>query len=434
MRRRPVHLNVLLFVAVAGQVTMLLLATVIIGQFRAAQMVGAGDIGSAYMQGFLTPYAEAAHATGELSPQMQAELRALVGPIAAKRRFDAIRIRAKDGSVMFASDSAADALAESPEEFLQAASGLTIAEIHPPKGDVDLGFYPMVEIYAPIYDKTTAQLIAVGEIYQDARSILAERTTFERTVWGAVILAIVGFLAIMFVVARQHRQLVLQFEQQRAIAAQNQQLHAEANAAWQSSGQTHEALLNHLGAELHDGPIQMLSLLALMKEPGPVNGGAAGPSAQSVARDVLTDLRRISAGLILPDLGRLSVRGTMILAITRHTNATGTEVALDFGPLPDSIDDPRKTCIYRIVQEGLNNAYHHGGGVDQRVRAHVNDGALNIAVLDGGSPSEKAEGVTRDLGLGVDGLRNRLKVFSGSLEARPVDGGGFVLSARLPLQ
>ncbi|NKB16080.1 MAG: hypothetical protein HC774_02945 [Sphingomonadales bacterium] len=398
--------------------------------------MGAGDIGSAYVQGFLAPYAAAAHATGELSPQMQAELRALVGPIAAKRRFDAIRIRATDGRVMFASDSEAEALAESPDAFLQAASGVIIAEIHPPEGDIEHGSFPMVEIYAPIYDRTTAQLIAVGEIYQDARPILAERTTFERTVWGAVVLAILGFLAIMFVVARQHRQLVLQYEQQRAVAAQNQHLHAQANAAWQSSGQTHEALLNHLGAELHDGPIQMLSALALMKEPVTANGAAPGPLAQTVARDVLTDLRRISSGLILPDLGRLSVRATLILAISRHTHATGTEVALDFGPLPDSIDDQRKTCIYRIVQEGLNNAHRHGGGVDQRVRAHLAEDALHIAVIDAGRPSHKtcAGAAMRNLGLGVDGLRNRLKIFGGRLEAAPVDSGGFILSAILPLQ
>ena len=359
--------------------------------------------------------------------------------LSADRQFAKLRIWSVEEKLWFDSDQGEASAGHDAGDLREALSGRAIAVLEYPDeagaGEPTI-LHPYIEIYAPITQPETGNLIAVGEIYQDARPLLAERAQFERRLWGTVGLAAFGFLAIMFVVARQHRQLVLQFEQQRAIAAQNLQLHADAKAAWRSSGHTHEALLNHLGAELHNGPIQMLSLLALLKEPAPTSGAAAGPSPQSVARDVLTDLRRISAGLILPDLGRLSVRGTLILAISRHTHATGTDVALDFGPLPDSIDDPRKTCIYRIVQEGLNNAYHHGGGVDQCVRAHLTDGVLQIAVIDGGSPPAQDQDDTpvRNLGLGVDGLRNRLKVFGGALDATPVDGGGFVLSATLPLQ
>jgi signal transduction histidine kinase len=434
--REPLNARIVAFGAIAGQVAMVVLATIIISQFRAVQLRDAGDIGSAYIQGFLTPYAQEAHDDGQLSILKRTELLRLVGSFASERRFDAIRIRAKDGAVLFASDSEAEVLAESPEEFLQATRGLILVDIHPPTNDSGLHSYPTVEIYAPIYDQTTKQLIAVGEIYQDARPLLTERAEFERTVWGAVGLATLGFLAIMFVLARQHRQMVLHLETQREIAVQNQQLHEAADTAWRTSGQVHEALLNHLGAELHDGPIQMLSLLALMKQPDSSAGATPGPSAQEIARDVLADLRRISAGLTLPELGHLSVRETLMLAITRHANATGTDVAHDFGPLPDSADDQRKTCLYRIVQEGLNNAFHHGGGFGQRVTARMENNAIYVAVVnDGNGPPETVTDATpaRNAGLGVIGLRNRLKVFGGTLDAERLHGGGFVLAAQLPL-
>jgi signal transduction histidine kinase len=432
-RREPFNPRIIAFGAIAGQVAMVMLVTIIVNQFRAVQLRDAGDIGSAYIQGFLAPYAQEAHDEGELSALKRTELLRLVGSFASARRFDAIRIRAKDGDILFASDSEAAALAESPEEFLQATLGTVLVDIHPPKGGDDMQAYPTVEIYAPIYDQRTRKLIAVGEIYQDARPLLAERADFERTVWGAVGLATLGFLAIMFVLARQHRQLVQHLEHQREIATQNQHLREAAETAWRTSGQAHEALLNHLGAELHDGPIQMLSLLALMKQPDSVVAAAPGQSAQAIARDVLTDLRRISAGLTLPELGHLSVHETLMLAITRHANATGTEVAQDLGPLPDHVDDQRKTCLYRIVQEGLNNAFHHGGGFGQRVTARVQDNAIHVAVVDGGNGPAETAAPARNAGLGVIGLRNRLKVFGGTLDADRLEGRGFVLAARLPL-
>ncbi len=416
---------------------MVVLVTTIINQFRAVQLRDTGEIGSAYIQGFLTPYAQEAYDEGQLSPLRRAELLRLVGSFALERRFDAIRIRAQDGDVLFASDSEASVLAESPEEFLQAARGLVLVDVHPATADSDIHAYPTIEIYAPIYHRTTKQLIAVGEIYQDARPLLAERAQFERMVWGAVGLATLGFLAIMFVLAAQHQQLAQHLHHQREIAQQNQQLRAATEAAWRTSGQVHEALLNNLGAELHDGPIQMLSLLALMKPTDQGNAAPSGSSAEVIARDVMADLRRISSGLTLPELGHLSVQETLMLALTRHANATGTEVLHDFGPLPDTVDDQRKTCLYRIVQEGLNNAFRHGGGFGQRVIARVEHDAICVTVVNSARATEGAtQGVTttRNAGLGVIGLRNRLKVFGGTLHAARLDDGGFALAVKLPLR
>ena len=350
-----------------------------------------------------------------------------------------MRIWSVDEVLWFDSDNVVTGAGHDAGDLREAIAGRAIAMLEFPDdhggGEASIS-HPYIEIYAPIYGPASSEITAIGEIYQDARQLLAERAQFERRVWGAVGLATLGFIAVMFVLARQHRQLALHLDHERVIASQNKQLHEAAETAWRTSGQTHEALLNHLGAELHDGPVQLLSLLALMDQPVPSGAKGAKPSVQGIAQDVLDDLRRISAGLILPELGQLSVRDTVMLAITRHANATGTDVSHDFGVLPESLDDLRKTCLYRIVQEGLNNAFRHGGGYGQRVTAKIEDRALHVAVVNEGSgPSESpaATPPARNTGLGVIGLRNRLRVFGGTLDATEADGGGFYLEARLPL-
>lgn len=437
--RGPFDPRIIVFGAIGGLLAMIVLATVIISQFRAVQLRDAGDIGSAYIEGFLAPYALEAHANGGLSPASQAELLDVIGKFSTVRRFDKMRIWSVDEVLWFDSDNAVTGAGHDAGDLREAIAGRAIAMLEFPDdhggGEASIS-HPYIEIYAPIYGPASSEITAIGEIYQDARQLLAERAQFERRVWGAVGLATLGFIAVMFVLARQHRQLALHLDHERVIASQNKQLHEAAETAWRTSGQTHEALLNHLGAELHDGPVQLLSLLALMDQPVPSGAKGAKPSVQGIAQDVLDDLRRISAGLILPELGQLSVRDTVMLAITRHANATGTDVSHDFGVLPESLDDLRKTCLYRIVQEGLNNAFRHGGGYGQRVTAKIEDRALHVAVVNEGSgPSESpaATPPARNTGLGVIGLRNRLRVFGGTLDATEADGGGFYLEARLPL-
>jgi signal transduction histidine kinase len=418
---------------------MFVLAIVIINQFRAVQLRGAGDIGSAYIEGFLAPYAQEAHSRGGLSPASEAELSEVINHFSSDRGFDKLRIWSVDQELWFDSDHAATSEGHDEGDLADAISGNAVAVLEFP-GEAGAGettiSHPYIEIYAPIFGSGSRDIMAIGEIYQDARPMLEERARFERKVWGAVGFATVGFIALMIVLSRQHRLLVLNIDHQRDIATQNQLLREAAETAWRSSGQAHEALLNHLGAELHDGPVQMLSLLALMGSRKAAGSDRTEPEVQDIAQNVLDDLRRISAGLILPELGQLSVRDTIMLAITRHANATGTDVSHEFDPLPDAADDLRKTCLYRIVQEGLNNAFRHGGGFGQRVTARVEDGTLHIAVVNKGSgPSEALElaAKARNTGLGVIGLRNRLKVFGGTLDAAEIDGGGFFLSAYLPL-
>ncbi|NEC06583.1 ATP-binding protein, partial [Streptomyces sp. SID7909] len=88
-------------------------------------------------------------------------------------------------------------------------------------------------------------------------------------------------------------------------------------------------------------------------------------------------------------------------------------------------------AAYRIVQESLTNAVRHAGaGVRVRVVVAPAGGALRVTVTDDGTgPAEDGAGS----GFGIVGMRERARSTGGTLTAGPRPGGGFEVSALLPL-
>ncbi|MEJ3745873.1 ATP-binding protein [Actinomycetes bacterium KLBMP 9797] len=88
-------------------------------------------------------------------------------------------------------------------------------------------------------------------------------------------------------------------------------------------------------------------------------------------------------------------------------------------------------CAYRIVQESLTNVIKHARPASARVRLSYDAAALTVTVTDdgGGPPPEQRTGV----GHGLVGMRERARVYGGSLTAGPGPERGFQVILRLPL-
>ena len=93
--------------------------------------------------------------------------------------------------------------------------------------------------------------------------------------------------------------------------------------------------------------------------------------------------------------------------------------------LPRAID----LSAYRIIQEGLTNALKHARASRADVTVRYGPDELQIEVRDDGIGTATSDG----LGHGLVGVRERVKIYGGEMTAGPANGGGFVLSARLPL-
>jgi signal transduction histidine kinase len=84
---------------------------------------------------------------------------------------------------------------------------------------------------------------------------------------------------------------------------------------------------------------------------------------------------------------------------------------------------------YRIVQEALTNALKHAGEARASVLVSFGPDNLEIEVSDDGPGGTPNGG-----GHGLAGLRERVALFGGTLEAGPRDHGGFRVRARLPIE
>ena len=103
-------------------------------------------------------------------------------------------------------------------------------------------------------------------------------------------------------------------------------------------------------------------------------------------------------------------------------------------PLPSSVE----LTAYRIVQEALTNTRKHGGpDVGATVRLAYKDDDLDLLVEDDGRGAQHElyeEGGADGLGHGLIGMRERVGMVGGTLAAGPRPGGGFRISAVLPLK
>jgi signal transduction histidine kinase len=129
-----------------------------------------------------------------------------------------------------------------------------------------------------------------------------------------------------------------------------------------------------------------------------------------------------------PGLGELD-------ALIGRVRAAGLTVTLTVTGTARSLPPGADLAAYRVVQEGLTNVLRHAGQASASVAAHWGDQLL-LTVTDDGQGADPAgpdDGRTPDPGRGLLGLRERLALYGGELAAGPRPGGGWRVSAVLPL-
>lgn len=94
-------------------------------------------------------------------------------------------------------------------------------------------------------------------------------------------------------------------------------------------------------------------------------------------------------------------------------------------PLPRAID----LSAYRIVQEGLTNSLKHADAKQAVVTVRYGADGVQVEIRDDGSGTAESDG----LGRGLTGVRERVKIYGGEMNAGAAPGGGFVLRAHLPV-
>jgi signal transduction histidine kinase len=194
-----------------------------------------------------------------------------------------------------------------------------------------------------------------------------------------------------------------------------------------------------IARELHDIVAHAVSVMVL--QVGAVRHKL--PDAQSADRDALTgveqagrtalaEMRRLLAAMrsdgdeaeLTPQPG-LDGLDSLLEEVGRAGLPVRLHVDGEPFPLPPAID----LSAYRIVQEGLTNALKHARASNADVTVRYRPDELRLEIRDDGIGTATSDG----LGHGLIGMRERVKIYGGEMTAGTANGGGFVLSTRLPL-
>jgi signal transduction histidine kinase len=198
-----------------------------------------------------------------------------------------------------------------------------------------------------------------------------------------------------------------------------------------------------IARELHDVVAHAVSVIVVQADGAayavrsqPDLAERAVQTISATGREALTELRRLLGVLRSEEAaGELTpLPGTQSLAeLAERVRAVGLPVRLEIVGNVDDLPAGVGLGVYRIVQEALTNSLKHAGaGAQAVVRVERSGDAVCVDVHDDGKPAARSlVGVSG--GNGLIGMRERALVFGGSLDAGPRPGGGWQVTARLPL-
>ncbi|MEO8643722.1 histidine kinase [Pseudomonas sp.] len=412
--------------------TMFFVGELVSARIKRAAVQSAAEAGAHYMEAFLEPYVQEMSRDNGLSPSSVKSLDRLMESRSLKRHIVSIKIWRADGTVVYSTDKSITNHKFPMDEIADALKGNVVTDLE----DLDQEeneferklSVPLYEIYAPLREFNTGKIIAVGEFYEMAASLKQEINRIRQQVWMVVGAATLAMLTLLFFLVRrgdkiiQHQQVALRLRllEQTRLHISNAALQRKMATATQEFSRINELTLRRIGADLHDGPAQLLTLILIRLDDLAENCTAVDQESletiRGAATDALREVRDLSRGLALPEINDLSLPQELQLVAQRHEQRTGTKVKLTLGPLPEITSLPLKLCLYRFVQETLNNAYRHAQGQGQAITADYIDGFLYISVKDSGSGMAADAMVVDTAGrtrLGLAGLRYRVESLGG---------------------
>ncbi|MFI6086964.1 sensor histidine kinase [Streptomyces sp. NPDC051218] len=203
-----------------------------------------------------------------------------------------------------------------------------------------------------------------------------------------------------------------------------------------------------IARELHDVVAHHMSVITVQADSAPYRLDGLPDAAReefgsiaASARESLTEMRRLLAVLRsedaagerapqpglsrLPHLVEATVRAGIPIELSRPELSVLTQLA-DVTPAVD-------LSAYRIVQEALSNVMRHAPGARTTITVTLDEKHLLILVVNG-PPTETPDPLEHSgTGHGLVGMRERVRLVGGTVDAGPLPDGGFRVAAQLPL-
>jgi signal transduction histidine kinase len=336
-----------------------------------------------------------------------------------------VKIWAADGTILY-SDAPliGQRFALGADERAAIAHGGIIAnvsDLSEPENRFERPFGKLLEVYARIATPNGTPLLF--ETYQRFSSVVANGRELLTSFAPVLIAALVAFAALEVPLAWGLARRV-----ERARADRERYL----QRALDSSSQERR----RIAGDLHDGPVQELSGLAMrvsaQAEAADEAGRAALRETASAVRASVRTLRSAVVGVYPPNLEQAGL-GQALADLTSRLSHEGLEVKLDidqssrFGFDVDAI-------VYRACREALRNVEAHAKASRVSVSVRREGASAVLEVADDGSGIDAAglEAARADGHLGISIMTDLVSDAGGTLSLTPGAGGGTILHVEVP--
>ncbi|WP_088691566.1 MULTISPECIES: sensor histidine kinase [unclassified Rhizobium] len=415
-----------------------LVAMALVGAFVSSLIEDAVTRNSAaatalYVDSVIAPLLPDMLAGQELDDTVSRALDETLGQGALGNRLMSFRLWRADGTVLYSNDKDMQGKRfELSNDLKTAFSGKMVAQfnrLEDPEDQTERASdKPLLEIYNPVLQPWSGQVVAVSEFYEVANDFQRSLNQARLHSWMAVAAFTLAFFIVLSAIVlrgsrtieEQRKALKRRIDDLSALLSQNQALRARVQRASRRATALNESHLRRIGADLHDGPAQLVAFASLRLDSDKLVDPATPASLRereiaaikASLDEAMHEIRTICNGLVLPQIEAASLPEILERSVRSHEQRTGSRVDLSIGDAPEHLSPSAKICIYRFVQEGLNNGYRHGGGIKQRVAQRMEGDRISIEVSDGGSGFDPDE--VGPTSLGLAGLRERIESLGGT--------------------
>ena len=229
------------------------------------------------------------------------------------------------------------------------------------------------------------------------------------------------------------RALQLSQTELRAQQAQLQELNAKLLTA-------QEQERKRIARDLHDDVTQRLAALTIDLQCMSVQASRSDASQfrplkelGDQAEQLTTDLQRLAHQLHPSLLDHVGLEAAFREQVEEFAGRTGLTAELLVRNVPIPIPLEQATCLYRVLQESLQNVRKHAEATNVFVRLLKMNGGLSLCVYDDGRGFEPSQDATELKGLGLTSMAERVKALRGTFHVRSKAGNGTEVHAWVPL-
>jgi PAS domain S-box-containing protein len=204
--------------------------------------------------------------------------------------------------------------------------------------------------------------------------------------------------------------------------------------------EAHEEERARIARELHDDVSQRLALVSVrldvLKHSAPTAAADREKEMEGIHQqvgDLLSDLQALSHDLHPPKLELMGLQAAVTGFCRELSNRHGVPIDVRVENIPDAPPSDISLCLYRVLQEALQNAMKHGASKQVSVSLSGHGNTINLTVKDAGAGFDPHDAL-RGPGLGLTSMTERLKVVGGLLSIHSEHGLGTTIHAVAPLQ